>query len=63
MVNAVAETLDKKRTFEKPTFRWNGMKANGMHKRNPQLKKEQIIQIKVKNSHLLTPTMLMMQYT
>ena len=38
MVNAVAKSLKKKWTFNKPKFRWHGMKANGSHKYDPKLK-------------------------
>ena len=37
MVIAVAETLNKKWKFQKPTFQWHGMKADGSHKYNPKL--------------------------
>ena len=37
MVNAVAETLNKKWKFQKPTFQWHGMKADGSHRYNPKL--------------------------
>ena len=40
MVNAVAETLNKKWKSQKLTFQWHVMKADGSHKYNPKLSTE-----------------------
>jgi len=39
MIQAVSTTLDKKWNFKTPDFRWHGIKEDGSHKHNPNLKK------------------------